>query len=166
MGSYVYAKRAKKNGDHIIGMFSLESLAYYRQPAKSQKYPFPYHYFYPNTGNFIGFVANLRSHDLLKKAIHAFRNEAQLPSEGVASPGWIIGVSWSDQWSFWKMSYPAIMITDTALFRNPHYHTQSDKADTLDYHSLTHLVTGLAKMIDQLVIFFILYFLVDFCAVT
>jgi hypothetical protein len=70
--------------------------------------------FYPDTGNFIGFVGNLSSRALVRRAIGAFRAATSFPSEGVAAPSGMEGVHWSDHWSFWQAGYPAIMVTDTA----------------------------------------------------
>lgn len=150
MGSRVYAKRAKKAGDNIIAMLSLETLGYYSDEPKSQQYPFPLMFFYPTTANFIGFVANLGSKQLVTRVIKAFREHAQFPSEGIAAPSWIPGVSWSDQWSFWRSGYPAVMVTDTALYRYPHYHSYTDTPDKVDYYRLTLVTVGLLPVVENL----------------
>src|SRR5207248_5216716 len=127
MGSFVYASRCKQHGDKIAAMISLETIGYFSDAPNSQSYPAPgLGIFYRTTGNFIGFVGNLRSRSLLRRALSTFRAQEKIPSEGAALPGFIPGVSWSDQWSFWKHGYPAIMVTDTALFRYPHYHLSTD----------------------------------------
>jgi hypothetical protein len=105
---------------------------------------------YPDTGNFIGFVANVGSRALLKDAVGAFRRHARFPSEGVAAPAFIPGVDWSDHASFWEAGYPALMVTDTAPFRYPHYHLPSDTPDKLDYERLARVVTGLRGMLLEL----------------
>lgn len=150
MGSYQYATRAKKRNENIVAMFSIESIGYYSDKKNSQFYPFPFGYFYPNQGNFIGFVGNLASFSLVRNAIAIFRATTAFPSEGIAAPGWIVGISWSDQWSFWKKGYPAVMITDSALFRNPNYHTHTDLPDTIDYNRTARVVLGLTKMVARL----------------
>ena len=60
------------------------------------------------------------------------------------------GVSWSDHLSFWRQRYRALMVTDTAFYRNPNYHTADDTPDTLDYERLAHVVTGLYAAITAL----------------
>jgi hypothetical protein len=151
MGSFVYAKRCKERGDQIGAMISLETIGYFSDASGSQIYPLPgLGAFYPTTGNFIGFVADVRSRALLRRAIAFFRQHAQIPSEGAAMPAVIPGVAWSDQWSFWQHGYPGIMITDTALFRYPHYHADTDTPDKLDYARLTRVVTGVGKMVENL----------------
>ena len=150
MGSMIYARRARERGDKIVAMVSLETIGYYCDEPKSQQYPAPLNHFYPDTGNFIGFVSDLGSRELLHKAIGAFRATTQFPSEGVASPAWIPGIGWSDQWSFWQVGYPAIMVTDTAPFRYPHYHEASDTPEKLDYERMTRVVRGLTKVVAAL----------------
>jgi Zn-dependent M28 family amino/carboxypeptidase len=148
MGSRVYARRCRTRGETIAGMFSLETMGYYSNEPGSQQYPGPalFQRLYPDTGNFIGFVANLSSRSLMRHAGRAFRRHTAFPSEGVAAPAEIPGIGWSDHWSFWQEGYAAVMITDTAPFRYPHYHLASDTPDKLDYDSLARVVNGLRKM--------------------
>ena len=124
MGSFVYASRSREHGDQIEAMISLETIGYFSNQSGSQKYPVPgLALIYPRTGNFIGFVSNVASRSLLRNVIGDFRREAQIPSEGGALPAMVPGVGWSDQWSFWQHGYPGIMVTDTAPFRYPYYHS-------------------------------------------
>jgi hypothetical protein len=150
MGSRVYARRARARGDNIIAMISLETIGYYSDADNSQLYPFPFSLFYPSKGNFVGFVGNTSSRSLVRRAIRVFREGAAFPSEGVAAPGWLTGVGWSDQWSFWKENYPALMITDTALFRYPNYHKRSDTPDKVDYERMIRVVSGVSRIVDAL----------------
>ena len=150
MGSRRYARRARERGEHIVAMFSLETIGYYSDQPGSQRYPFPVGLFYPGMGNFIAFVSNLGSRGLLREALAAFRGHGALPSEGLAAPAFIPGVDWSDQSSFWEAGYPAVMVTDTALYRYPHYHTARDTPDQLDYERLARLVSGLRAMLAVL----------------
>jgi len=152
MGSRQYATAARARNDQIVAMLSIESIGYYDTEKGTQRYPFPLNLAYPNVGDFIGFVSNLKSRSLLHRAIGAFRAHATLPTQGAAAPSWVPGVWWSDHWSFWREGYPAIMITDTAPYRNPFYHTPQDTPDKLDYdrmarvvHGLTHVVRALAN---------------------
>jgi len=149
MGSWQYAKNAKQNNDNIVAMFSLESIGYYVAEPNSQNYPFPFNLFYPSTADFIGFVGNLSSRTLVHKTIASFRNNTQFPSEGISAPGWFPGIWLSDQLSFWRHGYPAVMITGTALYRNPNYHTGNDLPNTLDYDRMARVVYGLSKMIRE-----------------
>ena len=150
MGSRVYATEAKKRNEKISAMLSLESIGYYSETAGSQKYPFPFSFIYPDTGNFIGFVGNIRSGSLLRRSVAAFREATRFPSEGVIAPEFIAGIGWSDHWAFWQEGYPALMITDTAPFRNPHYHEPTDTPDRLDYGRMARVVAGLAQVVREL----------------
>jgi hypothetical protein len=152
MGSVVYARRCRANGERIVGMFSVETIGYYTSNRGSQQYPGPalLHRLYPDTGNFIGFVSNFASRRLMRDAGRAFRQGAKFPSEGVSAPADIPGIGWSDHWAFWQEGYQAVMITDTAPYRYPHYHRPSDTPDKLDYDSFTRVVMGLARMLSSL----------------
>ncbi|MDQ2659363.1 MAG: M28 family peptidase [Verrucomicrobiota bacterium] len=151
MGSLVYAKRCRARGDRIAGMISLETIGYFSNEAGSQKYPVPgLQMIYPGSGNFIGFIGNLRSSALLRKALGSFRAVATIPSEGAALPAKVPGVGWSDQWAFWQCGYPALMLTDTAPFRYPYYHTASDTPDKIDYASMARVVRGMERVIARL----------------
>lgn len=151
MGSFVYASHCRARNDKIAAMISLETIGCFSDAPGSQTYPSPgLGFFYPRTGNFIGFVGNTRSRRLLRRAISIFRDLKKLPSEGAALPGFIPGVSWSDQWSFWQHDYPGIMITDTAPFRYPHYHRPTDTPDKLDYDRFALVVSGMENVIADL----------------
>jgi Zn-dependent M28 family amino/carboxypeptidase len=150
MGSNLYAARAQGQGERIEAMLSLETLGYYTDKPGTQKYPFPFSWFYPDSGNFVGFVGNLSSRSLVRKAVAAFRSSTAFPSEGVAAPSGIEGIHWSDHWSFWQAGYPAIMVTDTAPFRYPYYHTANDTPAQLDYTGLARVTSGLAEVVGVL----------------
>lgn len=150
MGSWVYAKACRARGDRITAMLSLESIGYYSTAPDSQHYPPPLSLLFPSTGDFLGFVGNLSSRALLRRSIADFRAHAAFPSEGAALPSGVPGVGWSDHWSFWQEKYPAIMITDTALYRNANYHTPTDTPATLDYNRLARVVEGLQHVITAL----------------
>jgi hypothetical protein len=150
MGSWAWTKRARDRGEPIRAMFSLEMLGYYRDTAGSQRYPAPLGLFYPDRADFIAFVGDLGARGLVRRSIGAFRKTAKFPSEGVAAPSFIPGVTWSDHWSFRRHGYPAIMITDTAFYRYPHYHLPSDTPDKLDYERMARVTLGLAAMLNEL----------------
>lgn len=147
MGSLVHARAARSRGEAIAAMVSLETLGYYRDEPGSQAYPPPFSLLYPGTGNFIGFVGNFSSRALICEAIHTFRETTSFPSEGGALPGWITGVGWSDHWAFWQIGCPALMVTDTAPFRYPHYHTPADTPEKVDCDRLARVTGGLARVV-------------------
>ncbi len=151
MGSMVYAKRCRERCEKIVAMLSLETIGYYSEQPGSQRYPFPVGFFYPSTGNFVAFVSNLPSRWLVRKVVASFRRQVQFPSEGGSWPGIIPGIGWSDQWAFWRMGYPALMVTDTAPFRYPYYHTEQDTPDKIAYEHLSRVVVGLKLVVADLI---------------
>jgi Zn-dependent M28 family amino/carboxypeptidase len=149
MGSRVFAAEAAKKGEKIVAMLALESIGYYSDAPGSQQYPFPLSVLYPDTGNFIGFVGNFDSRSLLRRCIGAFRDTTRFPSEGVLAPQLITGIGWSDHWSFWQEGYLGLMVTDTAPYRNPHYHEPTDTPDRLDYGRMARVVSGLRQVLRE-----------------
>jgi hypothetical protein len=131
-------------------MLSLETIGFFSDVAGSQHYPFPFGLLYPRTGNFIAFVGNIASRALVRRSIAAFRQHTAFPSEGVAAPGWMTGIGWSDHWAFWQEGYPAVMVTDTALFRYAPYHTHADTPVQINYERMARVVAGLARVITAL----------------
>jgi Zn-dependent M28 family amino/carboxypeptidase len=150
MGSWIYARRCRQRAERIVGMLSLETIGYFSDEPHSQRYPPPLGLFYPSQGNFIGFVGNLRSRSLVRDTIERFRRHAKFPSEGATLPEHVPGVGWSDHWAFWQEGYPALMVTDTAPFRYPFYHTPQDTADKLDYSSMARVVAALSDVVLEM----------------
>jgi len=150
MGSFVYARGLNNQRIPVSAMISLETIGFYSDAPGSQKYPPVLGLLYPSRGNFIGFVSNNESRDLLRRSIRSFRESAKFPSEGVAAPATWPGIGWSDQWSFWQFGYPAIMVTDTATFRDPYYHTLRDTTDKLDFSKMALVVDGMRSVITSL----------------
>jgi hypothetical protein len=150
MGSLRYARQAREQEMHIAGMISLEMLGYYTAAPDTQQHPPLLGHFYPHRGDFVAFIGNLSSRPFVRRAIAAFRESAQVPSEGLAAPELIGDIRRSDHWAFWEMGYPAMMITDTANFRNPHYHGPEDTPDRLDYDTMARVTEGLARALEAM----------------
>jgi hypothetical protein len=138
-----YAREARRRSDDIRLMLSLETIGYYRHERGSQRYPPVFRYFYPDRGNFIAFVSNLKSRRQLRRFAAAFRAHSNFPMQRAATFAWVPGVAWSDQLSFWRRGYPAVMATDTAFYRYPCYHSADDTPEKLDYESLAAVTLGL-----------------------
>lgn len=147
MGSRVYAHQLRHDGVPVAAMFSLETIGFYSDEPRSQKYPPVLSLFYPNRGNFIAFVGNTDSRAEVRESVRGFRESTQFPSEGIAAPANYLGIGWSDQWSFWQEGYPGVMVTDTALFRYPYYHTQNDTVDKVDFDRTARVVEGMRQLI-------------------
>jgi len=150
MGSMVYAKAARQRREPIRFMIALETIACYRNSPGSQTYPPLLKHFYPDTGNFIAFVANLKSRGVMLESARAFSASTDFPLETIAAPEIVPGVSWSDHSSFWRHGYKAFMVTDTALYRYPYYHAPEDTSDKLDYEPFARMTQGLFLMLASL----------------
>lgn len=150
MGSVRSAKLAKSKNEKIVGMLSLETLGYYENEENTQRYPAMLSWFYPSRGNFVAFVGMSSSSKLLKCAIERFRHHATVPSEGAALPWIIPHVGSSDHWSYWREGYPAIMLTDTAMYRYRHYHTSEDTPARLNYRMMSRVFEGIEPMVKDL----------------
>jgi hypothetical protein len=150
MGSAAYASKLRRERVNVHVMIALEMLGFYSDRAKSQKYPPGLSFFHPDRGNFIGFISNLSSRPRLREVKRAFMASTQFPCESLAAPSWTIVVGLSDHHSFWTQGYPALMVTDTAFMRNPHYHGPSDAADTLDYARFAEVTQGLVSTVRRL----------------
>ncbi|MFH1768565.1 MAG: M20/M25/M40 family metallo-hydrolase [Candidatus Omnitrophota bacterium] len=150
MGSKVYAKAAKEKKEDIAAVIILEMIGYYSDKANSQKYPPFLGPFYPNKGNFIAVVGNFSCRWLVKKVVVLFKKATRFPVESLVTFEFVPGVDFSDHWSFWQEGYPAVMITDTAFYRNPNYHTLSDTYDTLDYHRMAEVISGMSIVLERI----------------
>jgi hypothetical protein len=149
-GSLVYARAANRRGDDIRLMISLETMAYFSDAPRSQHYPPLLRHFYPDRGNFIALVSNLRSRRAMGRLAAAFRQASDFPLQHIATLSLVPGVAWSDHLSFWRQGYRALMVTDTAFYRYPYYHTPDDTPDKLDYPRLAAVTAGLAGAIRTL----------------
>jgi hypothetical protein len=150
MGSLRYAQACKARRENIIGMISLETIGYYVDQPNSQRYPVrPLSWLYPTTGNFVAFVGNVRSRRWIHQVIRGFR-KTPFPSEGMAAPEWLRDIFRSDHAAFWDCGYPALMVTDTANFRYPYYHSSHDTPDRINYDALAIVVIGLERCLKDL----------------
>jgi Zn-dependent M28 family amino/carboxypeptidase len=152
MGSRVYAKKAQKNREKIDGMICLEMVGYTCSEQGCQDYPFPLNFMgYPKTGNFIGVVGDSQSRAFSKSIVRSFRENISLPVVKLSVPlkGFMLpSVRLSDHASFWDRGYSAVMVTDTAFYRNRNYHLETDTMDRLDY-------SFMAELVESLLIFFL-----------
>lgn len=150
MGSYVFVNSLDLTNDNIHGAIVLEMLGYFSEKPFSQRYLPLLGPFYPNRGNYIAVVGNFLSKDLVKSVYSKFRATERFPVEKIVAPDNLEGIGFSDHWSFWQVGIPAVMITDTAFLRNPHYHQLSDTADTLDFFKMAKVVHGVKEVILNL----------------
>jgi hypothetical protein len=147
MGSLVFARALRRGGERVEGMIALETLGFYSDLAGSQHYPPPLGAFYPDRGDFVAFVGTTGARPWVRHVVRDFRAVARFPSEGGTAPAFLQGIDWSDHWSFGKVGVPALMVTDTAPFRYPYYHTAADTADKVDFDRLSRVVGALERMV-------------------
>jgi len=150
MGSRVYARRCKERNEKIVGMIALETIGYFSNAEGSQKVPPGLEGSFPNKGNFLAFVGNKDSKYLADNCRIAFTNASGIPAIAGGFPVDLPGVGWSDHWSFWQEGYPAVMVTDTAPYRYPHYHKASDTMDKIDFGNFTKAVEGFEAVVRRL----------------
>jgi Zn-dependent M28 family amino/carboxypeptidase len=152
MGSLRYARRCRERGEDVVAMLSLETIGYYSDAPGSQSYPAGLGLMYPHTGSFIAVVGDLHSHALVRTVAAALGLHSSVPCESATLPAFVPGIGWSDQWAFWQQGYRAVMLTDTAPFRYPAYHTAQDLPDQLDYARLADVVAALAEAVSDLLL--------------
>lgn len=150
MGSYHYAAGLKKDREQVEGMVCLEMIGYFSDRPGSQHYPVPFMKLrFPKIGNYIAMVGNRKSKKFTLQMAGGFRKAVDLPLVTLNAPAIVVGIDFSDHWSFGKFGYPAFMVTDTAFYRNPNYHSPSDLPDTLDYNRMAMVVEGLVAAVEE-----------------
>ena len=147
MGSFIHAKYLKENNIDVIGMINYEMIGYFTDEPNSQNYPVEQmKMIYPSVGNFIANVSDENSQDFL--------NDLQFSSKDIKNidlvlPEMISSVTASDHLNYWQMGFKAVMITDTAHFRNPNYHTKNDTYETIDFVKMQYVVDMVVKSIEN-----------------
>jgi len=150
MGSLRYARALAARKERVVAMYSLETIGFYSSEPGSQRYPAPFGLLFPDRGDFVAFVGMLGSRPLLQETMRSFRSHTSFPTIGGVAPRAVPGIGWSDHWAFAEHGFQAVMITDTALFRYPHYHQPTDTPDKIDTEKLARVVKGIERVIrDQ-----------------
>jgi len=150
MGSWRYAKRLSETRERVLGMIALETVGAFFDTPNSQRYPLPFGLIFPSTANFVAFVGLPGARSFLHSVIGSFRSNLAFPSIGGLAPDAVPGIGWSDHWAFHQFGFPAIMITDTAPYRYPHYHLPSDTPDKVDYDKLARITNGLELVVRDI----------------
>jgi len=147
MGSWQYAAALTARNERVVAMYSLETIGWFPSEPGSQRYPFPFGLLFPDRGDFLAFVGMLDARPLLRASVGSFRSHTRFPTIGGVAPAFIPGIDFSDHWAFAQHGFPAIMLTDTAPYRYPHYHTFRDTPDKVDTEKLARVVKGVERMI-------------------
>jgi Zn-dependent M28 family amino/carboxypeptidase len=151
MGSAVYAESLRATGAKVRGMFSLEMIGYFTDSEDSQQFPnILLKMLYPSRGNFITVVGRFSDIGLTRSVKKSMKGACSLPVYSLTAPSFFPGIDFSDHMNFWNRGYPAVMITDTAFFRNTAYHTPQDTADRLDYQKMADVVEGVYAAVISL----------------
>ncbi len=151
MGSYIHAKSLKDRNVSVRAMIALEMIGYFSDEEGSQSYPlFLLRPFYPSVGNYIAVVGKLFQKGLVRTIRETMKEATPLPVESINAPRLVPGIALSDHLNYWRNGFPAVMITDTAMYRNPNYHSPHDTADTLDYERMAQVVDGVKESVVRL----------------
>ena len=150
MASYHYAKSLTEKNERVEGMICLEMIGFFCDREGCQHYPFPFMGLkFPKTGNYIAMVGNMRSKAFTGRIARSFKKATDLSLFALNAPAIMIGIDFSDHWSFGKFGYQALMVTDTAFYRNPHYHAPTDLPETLDFERMAKVVGGLIAALRE-----------------
>lgn len=143
MGSRQHARALRAPGRNLEAMISLEMIGYFRSEPQSQSYPFPgLNLVYPNRGDFIAIVGRIQDWSATRKLKAAMLGASDLPVRSINALSLIPGVDFSDHASYWSEGFPALMVTDTAFYRNPNYHQAGDTVQTLDFERMAKVIQG------------------------
>jgi Zn-dependent M28 family amino/carboxypeptidase len=151
MGSSVHAKSLRSQNIRVRAMFSLEMIGSFSDAPGSQRFPVgSLSAIYPSTGNFIAVVGRFSEGLLVRRIKATMRNASPLPVYSINAPEFVRGVDFSDQLNYWAAGYNGVMITDTAFYRNRHYHSAHDTAEKLDYKRMAMVVEGVYAAVVEL----------------
>ncbi len=148
MGSYVHAAALKAAGVPVRGMVALEMLGYYDDRKHTQQYPIgPLKFIYGSRGNYVTVAQKFGNGRFGRRFARHYRQAATLPVKRFKAPAWLPGIDFSDHLNYWKLGYPAVLLTDTAFYRNHSYHEASDTLNRLDMRRLGLAVDALLAVV-------------------
>lgn len=143
MGSYIHAKSLKDNKTDVYGMIALEMIGYFKDEKGSQTYPVnALSLIYGKKGNYITLVKKIRAGKFTRKFCKKYKLANTIKTKKFAAPPSLPGIDFSDHLNYWKFGYSALMITDTAFFRNKNYHEETDTMETLDLNRMAKVIDG------------------------
>lgn len=144
MGSNVHAKMLYENKVKVKGMICLEMIGYFNDEPKSQSYPLGImSLFYGNRGDFIAVIQKFANRKFGRQFKNLMKKQKCIRTKSFRAPALLPGIDFSDHRNYWKYGFSAVMITNTAFFRNENYHKPSDTLETLD-------IKRMALVIDQI----------------
>ena len=141
MGSAIHALELDAQHVSLRAMVCLEMVGYFSDDPDSQHYPAPgMGLLYPKRGNFIAVVGNTANVGLTRRVKTAMLEAGDLPIYSINAPALLAGIDFSDHLNYWEHGFPAVMVSDTAFYRNPGYHRALDTPEKLDYVRLSKVV--------------------------
>jgi len=148
MGSFIHAKSLYENKTNVYGMFCLEMIGYFDDSKKSQDYPIgPLSLIYGNRGNYITLVNKFSKGQFSRTFNKQFKNQRLIKTKKFTAPATLPGIDFSDHLNYWAFDFSALMITDTAFYRNKNYHENTDKIETLDLLRMSKVIESVYNTI-------------------
>ena len=146
MGSYIHAKSLIDSKTNVLGMVSLEMIGYFKDEKKTQSYPIgALALIYGNKGNYITLVKKFAAGSFTRKFCRKYKSTKSIKTKKFSGPRALPGIDFSDHLNYWKFGYSALMITDTAFYRNKNYHQSTDTMETLDIYRMAKVIDGVAN---------------------
>ena len=151
MGSYIHAKSLKERELDVFGMISLEMIGYFSTEKKSQHYPLGIlKLFYGGTGDYITVVRKMNKGKFARTFSRKFKHAKTIRTKKFTAPKSLTGIDFSDHRNYWALGYDAIMLTDTAFYRNANYHQDTDTLETIDFERMAKVIDGLVKTLNAI----------------
>jgi len=151
MGSYVHANSLQKHNVDVYGMISLEMIGFFRDTKNSQTYPLGVlKLIYGNRGDYITLVRKVNKGKFVRKFCRFFGRSKLIKTKKFTAPRSLTGIDFSDHRSYWGVKMDAMMITDTAFYRNENYHQETDTIDTIDFKRMARVIDALIFSIEHL----------------
>lgn len=148
MGSFIHAKSLLEDSVEVELMVSLEMIAYFKDEKHTQDYPSKFlSLFYGKRGNYITLVQKIGAHKNVGKWSRKYKRLVEVKAKRFKGPENLLGIGFSDHRNYWYFGFPALMITDTAFFRNKHYHQKTDVMENLDYYRMSLVIDGVFAML-------------------
>lgn len=151
MGSYIHAQSVAANKQNIEGMICLEMIGYFKQEKHTQDYPVGLlKLFYGNKGNYITLVKKFGAGKFVRQFKRRFKQVDLIRTKVFTGPPSLPGIDFSDHLNYWAVGIPALMITDTAFYRNKNYHEVTDTMQTLDINSMALVINSVLASVSSL----------------
>ncbi|MFT5778429.1 MAG: Zn-dependent M28 family amino/carboxypeptidase [Crocinitomicaceae bacterium] len=150
MGSFVHAKSLKDREIDVHGMIALEMIGYFSDEKKSQSYPARFlRLFYGSVGDYITLVRRMNKGPFARTFSRKYKHSKSIKTKKFTGPRSLQGIDFSDHLNYWDLGYDAIMLTDTAFFRNKNYHQESDTLDTIDFERMAGVIDALVMTLKN-----------------